>query len=94
MEALTWADEADLKADSSSALFRRAILRIDRQRQEVVERLCRTLEQEYWQVVRDKTTHALYQNARQEKQEFLNDIISLVLDDARFGTPRGVEYAK
>ena len=29
----------------------------DRQRQEVVvERLCRTLEQEYWQVVRDKTS--------------------------------------
>jgi len=91
------------------------------------------LEQEYWQVVRDKTTlrygdlictfmktlgqsnlvivvlsakylrspycmtelHALYQNARQEKQEFLNHIIPLVLDDARFGTPRErVEYAK
>jgi hypothetical protein len=28
----------------------------DRQRQEVVERLCRTLEQEHWQVIRDKTT--------------------------------------
>jgi hypothetical protein len=28
----------------------------DRQRQEVVERLCRTLERENWQVVRDKTS--------------------------------------
>jgi hypothetical protein len=30
--------------------------KVDRQRQEVVERLCRTLEKEHWQVVRDKTT--------------------------------------
>ena len=39
--------------------------------------------------------HALYQNSRQEKQEFLDRIIPLVLDDARFGTPRErVECAK
>ena len=39
--------------------------------------------------------HALYQNARQEKQEFLNRIIPLVLKDARIGTPEErVEYAK
>jgi len=39
--------------------------------------------------------HTLYQNSRFEKQEFLDRIIPLVLDDARFGTPeeRG-EYAK
>src|SRR5208283_2091301 len=105
----------------------------DRQRQEVVERLCRTLEKEDWQVVRDKTSlkygdpistfmktlgqadlvivvlsakylqspycmtelYALYQNARQEKQEFLNRIIPLVLKDARIGTPEErVEHAK
>ena len=105
----------------------------DRQRQEVVERLCRTLEKENWQVVRDKTTlkygdpistfmkmlgqadllivvlsakylrspycmtelHALYQNARQERQEFLNRIIPLVLKDTRIGTPEErVEHAK
>jgi len=105
----------------------------DRQRQEVVERLCQTLEKEHWQVVRDKTAlqygdkistfmktlsqanlvivvlsakylrspycmkelHALYQNSRQEKRAFLDRIIPLVLDDARFGTPRErVECAK
>jgi hypothetical protein len=96
----------------------------DRQRQEVVERLCRTLESASWHVVRDKTTlrygslisdfmkalgqsnlvivvlsnkylrspycmaelHAIYQNARLEKREFLNRIIPLVLSDARLGT--------
>ncbi len=30
--------------------------------------------------------HALYQNAKQERQEFLNRIIPLVLKDARIGT--------
>ena len=39
--------------------------------------------------------HTLYQNSRLEKQEFLDRIIPLVLDDARFGTPEErVEYAK
>jgi internalin A len=39
--------------------------------------------------------HALYQNARQERQEFLNRIIPLVLKDARIGTPEElVEHAK
>jgi internalin A len=105
----------------------------DRQRQEVVGRLCRTLEKENWHVVRDKTAlrygdlispfmktlgqpdlvivvlsakylqspycmtelHALYQNTRQEKQEFLNRIIPLVLKDARIGTPEErVQHAK
>jgi len=97
----------------------------DRQRQEVVERLCRTLVNENWKVIRDKEElhygdlistfmkklgqarlvivvlsdkylrspycmaelHALYQNSRQEKRVFLDRIIPLVLDDARFGTP-------
>jgi internalin A len=95
----------------------------DHQRQEVVDRLCQTLEREHWQVVRDKNAlrygdlistfmktlgqadlvivvlsakylqspycmtelHALYQNARQEKQQFLNHIIPLVLKDASIG---------
>ena len=35
-----------------------------------------------------KELHALYQNSRQEKREFLDRIIPLVLDDAEFGTPR------
>jgi internalin A len=39
--------------------------------------------------------HALYQNARQEKQEFLNRIIPLVLKDARICTPEErVKHAK
>jgi hypothetical protein len=39
--------------------------------------------------------HYIYQNSRLEKQEFLDRIIPLVLDDARFGTPEErVEYAK
>ena len=33
--------------------------------------------------------HALYQNAKQEKREFLNRIIPLVLKDAQIGTWRG-----
>jgi internalin A len=42
-----------------------------------------------------KELHTLYQNSRQEKREFLDRIIPLVLDDARFGTPRErVECAK
>jgi len=99
----------------------------DRKRQEVVERLCRTLEKEHWQVVRDTNElrpgdqistfmtklgqadlvivvlsakylhstscmielHALYKNAQQEKREFLNRIIPLVLKDASIGTWRG-----
>jgi internalin A len=37
----------------------------------------------------------IYQNSRLEKHEFLDRIIPLVLDDARFGTPEErVEYAK
>jgi Leucine-rich repeat (LRR) protein len=105
----------------------------DRQRQEVVERLCQTLEKEHRKVIRDKNAlnygdlistfmktlgkarlvivvlsakylrspycmtelHALYKNTRQEKQEFLNRIIPLVLEDARIGTPEErVEHAK
>ena len=39
--------------------------------------------------------HYIYQNSRLEKQEFLDRIIPLVLDDARFGTPEErVEYVK
>jgi internalin A len=39
--------------------------------------------------------HALYKNARQEKQEFLNRIIPLVLKDANIGTWRDrAAYAK
>jgi internalin A len=102
----------------------------DRQRQEVVERLCQTLEKENWKVVYDKNElrpghlisrfmktlghadlvivvlsakylgspycmtelHALYQNAKQEKREFLNRIIPLVL---KIGTWRGrAEHAE
>jgi len=104
-----------------------------RQRTEVVNRLCETLEREGWRIIRDTNAtrpgdmisafmrsirpadhvivilsekylrspycmtelHALYQNSRQEKPEFLDRIILLVLDDARFGTLRErVEYAK
>jgi hypothetical protein len=39
--------------------------------------------------------HTFYQNARQDKQEFLNRIIPLVLEDARTGTPEErVKHAK
>jgi internalin A len=39
--------------------------------------------------------HAIYRNARQEKQEFLDRIIPLSLDDAHIGTPEErVEHAK
>jgi internalin A len=85
----------------------------DHQRQDLVERLCRKLEQERWNLIRDKGAldygdqisdfmktlgqarliivvlsekylrspycmtelHALYKNARQERQAFLNRII-------------------
>jgi internalin A len=98
----------------------------DRQRQEVVERLYRTLD-ENWKVIRDKDAlhpgdlisafmtklgqadrvivvlsakylqspycmtelYSIYQNARQERQEFLNRIIPLVLKDANIGNWRG-----
>jgi TIR domain len=104
----------------------------DRQRQEVVERLCTKLEQERWNLIRDtgaldygdqistfmKTLgearlvvvvlsgkylrspycmtelHALYRNARQEKQEFLNRIIPLVLKDANTMAQRSRRYAR
>ena len=104
-----------------------------RKRAEVVDRLCETLANESWNIIRDKNAmrsgdlisgfmkrigladrvivvlsdkylrspycmtelHTLYQNSRLEKQEFLDRIIPLVLDDARFGTPEErVEYAK
>jgi internalin A len=99
----------------------------DRQRQEVVERLCRTLDKACWKVIRDKEyidygdqistfmktlgearlvivvlsekylrspycmieLYSVYQNARQERQEFLNRIIPLVLKDANIGNWRG-----
>jgi hypothetical protein len=39
--------------------------------------------------------HAIYKSAREEKQEFLNRIIPLVLEDASFDTPEErVEHAK
>jgi internalin A len=39
--------------------------------------------------------HALYQNSKQEKREFLNRIIPLVLKDAQIGTWRGLaEHAE
>jgi hypothetical protein len=39
--------------------------------------------------------HALYHNSLQKKRKFLGRIIPLVLDDARFGTPRErVAHAK
>src|SRR6202047_4125741 len=39
--------------------------------------------------------HHIYQNSRLEKQGFLDRIIPLRLDDARFGTPEErVQYAK
>jgi internalin A len=39
--------------------------------------------------------YALYQNSRQEKREFLDRIIPLVLDDARIDTPEErVQHAK
>jgi len=104
-----------------------------RQRQEVVEQMCKTLEKEGWNVIRDTNAmcpgelisgfmkrigradrvivvlsdkylrsqycmtelHAIYQNARQEKQEFLDRIIPLSLGDAFIGTPEErVERAK
>jgi internalin A len=104
-----------------------------RQRTEVVDRLCKTLEKYDWHILRDSNVlrpgdlisgfmkriglsdhvivvlsnkylrspycmtelHYIYQNSRLEKQEFLDRIIPLVLDDARFGTPEErVEYAK
>jgi hypothetical protein len=105
----------------------------DNQRQEVVERLCRKLEQERWSLIRDKGAldyggqisvfmktlgqarmvivvlsekylrspycmtelYSVYQNARQERQEFLNRIIPLVLKDADIGNWRGrANYAE
>jgi TIR domain/Leucine Rich repeats (2 copies) len=100
---------------------------VDRQRQEVVEGLCGTLDKENWKVIRDKGAldygdqisgfmktlgearlvivvlsdkylrspycmtelYSVYQNARQERQEFLNRIIPLVLKDANIGNWRG-----
>jgi Leucine-rich repeat (LRR) protein len=99
----------------------------DRQREEVVERLCRKLEQERWNLIRDKGAldygdqisdfmktlgqarlvivvlsekylrstacmtelYDIYKNAQQQKAEFLNRIIPLVLQDANIGNWRG-----
>jgi internalin A len=104
----------------------------DRQREEVVERLCRTLDKENWKVNRDKDElygdqissfmktlgearlvivvlsekylrssycmtelYSIYQNARQERQEFLHRITPLVLKDANIGNWRGrASYAE
>jgi internalin A len=104
-----------------------------RKRGEIVDRLCETLAEWDWNIIRDKDAirfgdlisgfmkrigladrvivvlsdkylrspycmtelNAIYQNSRLEKQDLLDRIIPLVLDDAKFDTPEErVEYAK